>query len=273
MQFFTFCFVVASVSCFSECFQFTPTSLHASLLSITSRLNGISHQGLAHSFEKRCQNREFHDIQRLPSKSILFIQEHDAYSRYLTLTSAKRSVNGDRDDFDGRELFDDDDDDEEDLLSLESSDFVLVGSSPASVSDLIENLGMMDLRDSSSSNAASTRDHQPKWGDINSNLRTQSVPPRSIVEAASLRHRQKAARTQISANTQEHHSSPGLLHPVEVLPTHNHEPTASKIQNPNPSEPTDSKIGGFGSSAFFALDDEMHATDSRLGQAHAYFQN
>jgi hypothetical protein len=91
--------------------------------------------------------------------------------------------------------FDEEDDafDDEDLLSLDSSDFVFVGA--GSTPNTLE----------SETAAVSLTTHlksvgRSGWDDTSADLRTQNVPPRSIVEAASLRHRQKAARLQETAS-------------------------------------------------------------------------
>ena len=83
--------------------------------------------------------------------------------------------------------------DEEDLLSLDSSDFVFVGTGSTPNTLESEASDAKSLPSRSKAVSRSGRD------DNSADLRTQNVPPRSIVEAASLRHRQKAARLQQAA--------------------------------------------------------------------------
>ncbi len=101
--------------------------------------------------------------------------------------------------------------DDEDLLSLDSSDFVFVGTGATPNTLETETLVAKGLPNNAKAVGRSG------WDDINADLRTQNVPPRSIVEAASLRHRQKAARMQQSASsTPSHDTQPQPITRAEV---------------------------------------------------------
>jgi hypothetical protein len=104
--------------------------------------------------------------------------------------------------------------DDEDLFSLDSSDFVFVGSgsTPKTIeSDTLAAKGLPII---------SKAVGRSGWDDTSVDLRTQNVPPRSIVEAASLRHRQKAARMQQAASsTPSHNTHPQPITRAEVHST------------------------------------------------------
>ena len=208
---FSTSFIIASLGWLSECYQITPFCWHSSLQTYT-RSKGLHQTNpLANSYRKRCRSHERHNDLLISTQLYSYSKPRDPYARLIALQLTKRS---DVDDFDEAENSFFDEEDDEDLLSLESTDFVFIGSNPTSIPNLVKDAGTAGSKHDSQRHSNSLGKNEiSMWDDSASDLRTQNVPPRSIVEAASLRHKQKALRMQLSANNLEDHSkSDQVLH-------------------------------------------------------------